>query len=162
MGLDISALKSQDATRPYVEELRAPWQTPLDRQQPHLSVSVFHEKFHHFLCMPWCEQGWKVLSYGIQITISISTMLSTEEVLRKYDWFFSPWSFILLFFPKLQESHLADFFMFYIPSDVTNSIFWWEGEFSPLSVLWLINESSSSEKPTEDLMDWLTFRWIPN
>lgn len=159
MGLDISALNLQDAWA-VCGRARAPWQTPLDRQQPHLSVSVFHEKVHHFLCMPWCEQGWKVLSYGIQITTSITTMLSTEEVRRKYDWFF--FSMELHFIILSQESHLADFFIiFTFPVMSPTAYFGEKVEFSPLSVLWLINESSSSEKPTEDLMDWLHLQMNP-
>lgn len=76
--------------------------------------------------------------------------------------FFSPWSFILLFFPKLQESHLADFFIiFTFPVMSPTAYFGEKVEFSPLSVLWLINESSSSEKPTEDLMDWLHLQMNP-
>ena len=76
MGPDISALNLQDAD---VEELellgRLLW---TDSSLICLSQRVMK----NFIIFSVCHDVNKV---GIQITTSITTILSTEEVLRKYD-----------------------------------------------------------------------------
>lgn len=75
--------------------------------------------------------------------------------------FFSPWSFILLFFPKLQESHLADFFIIFMFLVMSPTAYFGEKVEFLSSVLWLINKSNSSETPAADLMDWLHLQMNP-
>ena len=89
----------------------------------------------------------------MQSTTSITTMLGTQEYLGNMAAFVSPWSFILFFFPMLQESHLADFLIIFTFLVMSPTAYFGEKVEFLSSVLWLINKSNSSETPTEGLMD---------
>lgn len=135
---------------------RAPWQSPLDKQQRYRSASVCYDKSHNILCVPRCEEDWKVRSHGTQTTISITTMLNAQKLLRKYNSFFFPTGLHSTFLPqatRVTRGWLL--YHFYTPMTSVNRIFWLEGGILKLCTMAVTEDltglTPSKESPARHL-----------